>query len=128
MSTTPTKTVLLIDDEEYIRLIIEACIENFSNWESVIVPCCEEGLAAMINQRPDAILLDMLMPNMNGFDFLKTLQAQPEFADIPVVLLTSRVDLTESQKIAQLGVKGAIAKPFHPTRIVPQIARILGWQ
>jgi CheY-like chemotaxis protein len=128
MSTTPTKTVLLIDDEEYIRLIIEACIENFSNWESVSVPCCEEGLAALINQRPDAILLDMLMPNMNGFDFLKTLQAQPEFADIPVVLLTSRVDLTESQKIAHLGVKGAIAKPFHATRIVSQIAQILGWQ
>ena len=126
MSTAPIKTILLIDDEEYICLIIEACIENFSNWKPVIVPSCEEGLAA-VNHRPDAILLDMLMPNMNGFDFLKILQANPKFADIPVVLLTSRVDLTETQKIAQLGVKGAIAKPFHPTKIVDQITKILGW-
>lgn len=127
MSNAPSKTILLIDDEEYIRLIMEACVESFSNWQSVIVPSCEEGLAAVANLQPDAILLDMLMPNMDGFDFLKNLQANPEFANIPVVLLTSRVDLTESQKVAQLGVKGAIAKPFHPTQIVSQIARILGW-
>jgi CheY-like chemotaxis protein len=69
----------------------------------------------------------MIMPNMDGFAFLKTLQANPEFADIPVVLLTARVELTESQKIAQLGVKGAIAKPFHPTKIADEITKILNW-
>ncbi len=127
MSNAPNKTILLIDDEEYIRLIMEACFESFSNWHSIIVPSCEEGLLAVVNFRPDAILLDMSMPNMDGFDFLKNLQSNPEFADIPVVLLTARVDLTEPQKVAQLGVKGAIAKPFHSKRIVPQIAQILGW-
>ncbi len=127
MSNAPNKTILLIDDEEYIRLIIEACFESFSNWHSISVPSCEEGLLAVANLRPDAILLDMLMHNMDGFDFLKNLRANPEFADTPVVLLTGRVDLIEPQKVAQLGVKGAIAKPFHPTQIVPQIARILGW-
>jgi CheY-like chemotaxis protein len=128
MSNAPSKTILLIDDEEYIRLIMETCVENFSNWQSVVVPSCEEGLAAVANVRPDAILLDILMPNMNGLDFLKKLQANPEFSDIPVVLLTSRVDLTEPQKIAQLGAKGAIAKPFQPRQVVSQIAQILGWQ
>ena len=99
----------------------------FSDWQPVTVPCCEEGLAAVENIRPDVILLDMFMPNMDGFAFLKTLQAHPEFANVPVVLLTGRVDLTETQKIAQLGVKGAIAKPFNPVQIVPQIKRILDW-
>lgn len=127
METIPRKTVLLIDDEEYICQIVETCVEMFSDWQPVTVPCCEEGLAAVENIRPDVILLDMIMPNMDGFTFLKTLQAQPEFADIPVVLLTSRVDLTESQKVAELGVTGAIAKPFNPVQIVSQLKRILDW-
>lgn len=127
MENISKKTVLVIDDEEYICQIMQACLELLSDWKPVTVPCCEEGLAAVANIRPDAILLDMLMPNMDGFAFLKNLQASPEFADIPVVLLTARIDLTEPQKISQLGVKGAIAKPFHPVQIVSQIARILGW-
>jgi CheY-like chemotaxis protein len=127
MENISRKTILLIDDEQYICQVVQTCIELFSDWQPLTVPCCEEGLAAVANVRPDVILLDMLMPNMDGFAFLKTLQANPEFADIPVILLTSRVDLTESQKITQLGVKGAIAKPFHPVQIVSQITRILGW-
>jgi CheY-like chemotaxis protein len=127
MENISKKTVLLIDDEEYICQIVETCLEIFSDWQPVTVPCCEEGLAAVANIQPDVILLDMIMPNMDGFAFLKTLQANPKFADIPVVLLTARVDLTESQKIAQLGVKGAIAKPFNPVQIVSQIKHILDW-
>lgn len=127
METISRKTVLLIDDEEYICQIVETCVQIFSDWLPVTVPCCEEGLAAVENIRPDVILLDMLMPNMDGFAFLKNLQAHPEFANVPVVLLTGRVDLTESQKIAQLGVKGAIAKPFNPVQIVSQLKRILDW-
>ncbi|PZU96135.1 MAG: response regulator [Pseudanabaena sp.] len=127
MENISRKTILLIDDEEYICEIVKLCLEVFSNWQPVTVPCCEEGLAAVANIRPDAILLDMIMPNMDGFAFLKILQANPEFADIPVVLLTNRVDLTEAQKIAELGVKGAIAKPFEPLQIVNQITKILKW-
>ena len=127
MENTSRKTVLVIDDEEYICQIIQTCLELFSDWQSVTVPCCEKGLAAVSNIRPDAIVLDMIMPNMDGFAFLKNLHANPEFADIPVVLLTSRVDLTEAKKIAQLGVKGAIAKPFNSTKLISQISQILGW-
>ena len=127
MENISKKTVLLIDDEAYICQIVETCVEMFSDWKPVVVPCCEEGLAAVENIRPDVILLDMIMPNMDGFAFLKALQANPEFANVPVILLTGRVDLTEPQKIAQLGVKGAIAKPFNPIQIVSQIKRILDW-
>ncbi|WP_434686431.1 response regulator [Pseudanabaena minima] len=127
MENTSKKTVLLIDDDEYICKIVETCVEMFSDWQPVTVPCCEEGLAAVENIQPDVILLDMIMPNMDGFAFLKNLQAHPEFANVPVVLLTGRVDLTESQKIAQLGVKGAIAKPFNPVQIVSQLKHILDW-
>ena len=127
MKNESTKTILLIDDEEYICQVVESCVELFSNWQITSTRSGEEGLAASAIAKPDAIVLDMLMPSMDGFAVLKELQADPNLADIPVVLLTARVDLTEPQKLAQLGVKGAIAKPFHPTNIASEIAKILGW-
>jgi len=92
------KTILLIDDEDYILQIVEACIENFSNWRPALAASGDEGLAAAAKAKPDAILLDMMMPNMDGFTFLKNLKADPQLADIPVVLITARLDLLETQK------------------------------
>ena len=123
----PSKKVLLIDDEDFIGQIVKSCIELFSNWQIITAHSGEEGLISAATDRPDVILLDMLMPTMDGFAVLKKLQADPQLADIPVVLLTARVDLTEPQKIAQLGVKGAIVKPFHPTKIVDEITKMLDW-
>ncbi|OYQ64307.1 hypothetical protein B9G53_12255 [Pseudanabaena sp. SR411] len=127
MTNASCKTVLLIDDEEYMRQIVQTCLELFSDWQTAIARSGEEGLAAVANLQPDAIMLDVIMPNMDGLTVLKKLQADQQLANIPVVLLTSRVDLTEPQKIAQLGVKGAIAKPFNPMRLVDQISKILDW-
>jgi CheY-like chemotaxis protein len=120
--------LLFIDDEENICQIVQACLESFSNWQMTIATSGEEGLAAITIAKPEAILLDMMMPEMDGFAFLKKLQADTELANIPVVLLTSRIDLIQPKKLAQLGVKGAIAKPFDPIKLVPEIAKILGWQ
>ncbi len=127
MKNESSKTILLIDDEEYICEVVQSCVEVFSNWQITTASSGQEGLAESAIAKPDAIVLDMLMPSMDGFAVIKQLQADPNLADIPVVLLTARVDLTEPQKIAQLGVQGAIAKPFHPTKIVDQITKILGW-
>ncbi len=127
MTNTNYKTVLLIDDEEYMHQIVKTCIELFSDWKTATARSGEEGLAIVTDLNPDAIVLDMMMPNMDGFTFLKKLQADQQLASIPVVLLTSRVDLTEPQKIAQLGVKGAICKPFRATKLVDQIAKLLDW-
>ena len=128
MQHASSKTILLIDDDESILQIVEVCLENFSNWRPASVTSAKEGLAAIGIDPPDAILLDMMMPNMDGFTFLKNLQSDPRFAHIPVVLLTARGDLIESKKVRQMGIKGAIAKPFHPIKLVPEIAKILNWQ
>ena len=127
MKNESSKTILLIDDEEYICQVVQSCVEIFSNWQITTTRSGEEGLAASAITKPDAIVLDMLMPNMDGFAVLRELQADPDLADIPVVLLTARVDLTEPKKIAQLGVQGAIAKPFHPTKLTSELSQILGW-
>jgi CheY-like chemotaxis protein len=127
MTNTTYKTVLLIDDEEYMHQIVKTCIELFSDWKTTTARSGEEGLAIVTALNPDAIVLDMMMPTMDGFTVLKKLQADQQLANIPVVLLTSRVDLTEPQKIAQLGVKGAICKPFRATKLVDQITKLLDW-
>ncbi len=128
MQHTSSKTILLIDDDESILQIVEVCLESFSNWRPTSVTCAKEGLAAIGINPPDAILLDMMMPKMDGFTFLKNLQSDPRLAHIPVVLLTARADLIEAKKVRQMGIKGAIVKPFHPIKLFPEIAKILDWQ
>ncbi|WP_271253007.1 response regulator [Pseudanabaena sp. Chao 1811] len=127
MENTSSKTIVLIDDEEYICQIVKTCVEVFSNWKIITARSAKEGLAAIAITHPDAILLDMLMPNMDGFAVLKRLKASTKSVDIPIVLLTARADLAEAHKIAELGVQGVIVKPFHPTQITSELSQILNW-
>jgi CheY-like chemotaxis protein len=127
MKNTSNKKIVLIDDEEYICQIVQTCVEIFSNWKITTTKSGKEGLAAIATAQPDAILLDILMPNMDGFAVLKQLKADPQLVNIPIVLLTARADLAEAHKIAELGVQGIIVKPFHPTQITSEISQILSW-
>ncbi len=127
MTIESPKNIVLIDDDEYICEVVQFCVEIFSKWKVAIARSGEEGLAAINSVRPDAILLDMQMPKMDGFAVLEELHTDPQLAKIPVVLLTALVELTEPQNIARLRVQGAIAKPCHPTQIASQISQILGW-
>ncbi|BBC24408.1 response regulator [Pseudanabaena sp. ABRG5-3] len=127
MKNTSSKTIVLIDDEEYICQIVQTCVEVFSDWKVIAARSGKEGLAAIATAQPDAILLDILMPNMDGFAVLKRLKASTTLVDIPIVLLTARADLAEAHKIAELGVQGIIVKPFHPTQITSEISQILSW-
>ncbi len=78
-------------------------------------------------ERPDAILLDVIMPGMDGVAFVRELQANPELQAIPVVFLTAKADLTQPRQFQALGVREAIAKPFNPLTLHDQIATSLGW-
>jgi len=128
MEVTDQKTILVIDDDYYICDVLRTCLEMFGGCHAITTNQAEEGLDIVAKYRPDVIVLDMLMPNMDGFAFLQKLQANPQIANTPVVLLTARTDLTEPQAIAKLGVQGAIAKPFHPVKLFSEIAQILGWE
>lgn len=127
VTASSDKTLLLIDDEYMIRQIVQVCLENLSNWKTTIATSAKEGLTTVAQVKPDAILLDMMMPEMNGFDFLEKLQADDELAHIPVILLTSCTTLLSHRTLLDLGCKGVISKPFDPITLVSQIAYILGW-
>lgn len=123
-----TKRVLIIDDEPDIREIIQACFEDIAGWYVITAASGQEGLAKVMAEKPDAIVLDLMMPGMDGFAFLRKLRSRPEGQSIPVVLLTAKVKFADPQVLFYLSIKGIISKPFDPFVLTEQVASFLGWE
>lgn len=127
MESVATKRILIIEDEANLRIVVQTCLETLAGWDVVLADSGQEGLLVAERERPDAILLDAMMPGMDGITFLQKLLANPELQAIPVVFLTAKVELTEPRKFLKLGARGAIAKPFNPLTLHYQVATTLGW-
>ena len=123
----PDKRVLVIDDEEDIREIAQDSLEIMGGYEVLTASSGTEGLTDARAQQPDVILLDMMMPGMDGFATFQRLQDDAATQDIPVILLTAKVQASDQLRFAELGVAGVIAKPFDPISLANQVAQILGW-
>jgi CheY-like chemotaxis protein len=122
-----SRQILIIDDEERIREVVQVCLIKLANWSAIAASSGQEGLLKAVQAKPDAILLDMSMPDMDGIATFHQLQAHPDSRAIPVILLTAKVQPFEQSQYAELGVAGVIAKPFDPVQLVAQITAILGW-
>ncbi len=122
-----TRRVLVIDDEEAIQEIIQACREDLGGWDVLVAGSGSQGLLLAASESLDGILLDVSMPEMNGFETLQKLQENPTTQKIPVTLLTARVQPEEKERFAQLGIAGLILKPFDPLTLVEQVAEVFGW-
>jgi two-component system alkaline phosphatase synthesis response regulator PhoP len=122
-----TKHILLIDDEDDIREVTRISLEMVGGWKVASAGSARDGLAQAVAQHPDAILLDVMIPDMDGPTTFRSLQAKPETRDIPVILLTAKVQAADLRRFADLGVAATIAKPFDPLTLPSQIAAVLGW-
>lgn len=123
-----TKRILVIDDEDGIREIIQICLEAAAGWEVVTAASGSEGLADAQTTQPDAILLDVMMPDMDGPTTFRLLQANAKTRHIPTILLTAKAKISEQQQFIDLGVTGVITKPFKAQDLVNQIRKILKWK
>lgn len=121
------RRVLVIDDDEVVREVVRGCFEDVAGWKVSTASSGQEGLESVLTEKPDAIVLDMIMPRMDGITFLRALSDNPTVYPIPVVLLTARVDLTDPDTFSMMGVCGAIVKPFNPFVLVKQVAEFLDW-
>jgi two-component system, OmpR family, alkaline phosphatase synthesis response regulator PhoP len=117
-----TRRILIIDDEFDIRAVARLTLQTIGGWDVLLAESGIEGLVKAADEQPDVILLDVMMPDMDGIETFQALQSNPVTQSIPIILMTAKV-----QQFAELGVAGIIAKPFKAMKLPGQIAKIVGW-
>ena len=122
-----SRRILIIDDEEDIRQVAALSLETVAGWEVMMANSGAQGLARAVDYQPDAILLDVMMPGMDGPSTFRELRKNPATAKIPVLLLTAKVQSTDQRRFADLGVEAVLFKPFDPLTLATQISSVLGW-
>lgn len=122
------RRILIIDDEDDIREVAALSLETVAGWEVETASSGALGLARAPEYQPDAVLLDVMMPGMDGPTTFRELRKNPATAHIPVVLLTAKVQSNDQRRFADLGVEAILFKPFDPLTLATQIANALGWK
>ena len=122
------KHILLIDDEETIQEVVQVGIEIETGWQVAIASSGLEGIAVAASQQPDAILLDVMMPDMDGISTLSQLKANVQTQSIPVIFLTAKTQAGDKNLFQSLGVVGVITKPFNSMTLASRIAKMLQWE
>ncbi len=126
ISKAKKKRVLVIDDEPSVRRVIQYCLEDLAGWTTEAVGSGQDGLILAITQPFDAIVLDLMMPGMDGLMFLKALRSHPDAPDLLIILLTAKSAIPVDS-LFDLDVAGIIEKPFDPIQFPIQIAQLLNW-
>lgn len=122
-----TKRILVIDDEDSVREIVQISLESAAEWDVLTASSGSEGIGIAESEQPDAIMLDVMMPEMDGPTTFKKLQENAATSHIPTVLLTAKAQSCEKEEFLNLGVAGVIVKPFMPLDLVDNICKILNW-
>ena len=112
--------ILYIDDEADIREVAQMSLEIDPDFEVRTCASGAEGIAQARDWAPDLILLDVMMPQMDGPEVFRRLREHPATASIPVVFITARTQALEVAALEQLGGRGVIAKPFDPMALARQ--------
>lgn len=117
--------VLLIDDADDIRKIGARILSSVGKFQTLVASGAKEGIELARAERPDLILMDMMMPGMDGLTALTQLRQDPELRDIPVIFMTAKVQRSEVDHYLAMGAAGIIHKPFDPMGLPTEIRKIL---
>jgi CheY-like chemotaxis protein len=117
--------VLIIDDEEDTRSIASMSLSILGGIDVVEAENGQEGIVKAEAEQPDVILLDMMMPVMDGENTLTMLQKTPGTQKIPVIFLTAKAMTSEIERLKRMGAIGVLTKPFDPTILANQVRAIL---
>jgi CheY-like chemotaxis protein len=121
------KRILIVDDDDDIREVASLSLESLAGYQVFTASSGSTGLTIAAKEQPDAILLDVMMPDMDGPTTFQKLQAQDATAHIPVVFLTAKVQPSERARFASLGAAAVLSKPFDPMTLAYELADALGW-
>ena len=118
--------ILIIDDEDDIRAISRLALGRVGGMDVVDAASGKTGVARAIAEAPAAILLDVMMPDMDGPETFGVLKAEPRTAHIPVIFLTAKAMASEVERLRSLGAAGVLTKPFDPMSLAANVRAILG--
>jgi len=119
------KKIVLAEDEPQIARLVEFKLKK-EGYQVVSKGNGEEALAAIKAEKPDLILLDVMMPVMDGYEVLRRVKEDENLKNIPVVMLTAKAQERDVVKGIDLGAEDYITKPFHPAELLARVKRILG--
>src|SRR5512136_1728550 len=116
--------ILNIDDSPTVQRLIEMILSS-QGYQVVLASDGEEGIAKAKSERPALILVDFVMPKMNGYQVCKTLKDDPEFRDTPIILVTSKGDKVGTKFVDVLGITEYFTKPFQPEELLAKIREVI---
>ena len=123
-----SKCILIVDDEDDVREVTQLGLEMGTDWTVLTAASGSEAIELATEQQPDAILLDLMMPEMDGRATLKRLKAQATTRAIPVILVTAKAQQSNLQDFEDLDTAAIIAKPFRPLKLAAEISHHLNWE
>lgn len=121
----PIESVVIVDDEADIRQIVTLALEAVAGFTVTACSNGEDALTTIPVQQPDIVLLDVMMPGMDGPTVLQHLLENPQAKDIPVIFMTAKAQQHEIEGFMALGAKGVVPKPFDPMTLADEIRKIL---
>ncbi len=122
--TMPRKKILLVDDSRTVLLVERALLQR--SYDVVTATDGAQGVATAIAARPDLILMDVLMPQLNGFQAVALLRTREETRDIPVIMVTSRGELESVEAGYRSGCNDYVTKPIHASELLAKVRSSLG--
>ncbi|MCP3137279.1 response regulator [Pyxidicoccus xibeiensis] len=122
---TTLRKVMLVDDEDDIRTIGNLSLSRVGGWQTVLASSGAEALEKAAAEKPDLILLDVMMPGMDGPTTFGKLRAQASTASTPIIFMTAKIQKQEVARYLELGALGVIGKPFDPMTLPAEIRKLV---
>ncbi len=117
--------VLVVEDDRSIQMVLEFVLSRAAKCQVLVASEGRQGLAMIQEHKPDLVLLDLMLPNMDGFEICEHAKADESTRHIPIIFLTAQPQPASVAKAMALGAAGYIVKPFDPIRIIDQINEAL---
>jgi len=117
--------VLLVDDDDDLRIVGEMALASVGGFDVRCASSGEQGLQMVHERAPDVILLDVMMPGLDGPQVFERLRSDPSTAAIPVIFMTAKIQTHELEQYRALGASGVIPKPFDPMTLADEVRALV---
>lgn len=116
--------ILLVEDEKNIILGVKTCLE-VANYDVLVVEDGEKAIETAVNEKPDLILLDLMLPKLDGYAVCRELKSREETKNIPIVVLTAKVEEESRKRAMEVGADSYMTKPFRPEELWQEIKKFI---